>query len=148
MVLGGAAGLGAMAALGMYITGFQPMSVPATGVLLAGFLVLLMLNAPLAVALGCPALVSLQLLGGAHLLMLPQRLIAGADNFVLLAIPLFILAGQLMETGGISRRLVALALAWWATSGVGWRTSPWWERSSSLVFLAPPQPTWRPWVPS
>jgi C4-dicarboxylate transporter DctM subunit len=43
--------------------------------------------------------------------MLPQRLIAGADNFVLLAIPLFILAGRLMETGGISRRLVALALA-------------------------------------
>ena len=43
--------------------------------------------------------------------MLPQRLIAGADNFVLLAIPLFLLAGALMETGGISRRLVALALA-------------------------------------
>lgn len=111
VVLGGAAGLGATASLVMYITGFQPMSVPATGVLLAGFLVLLALNAPLAVALGFPALVSLQLLGGAHLLMLPQRLIAGADNFVLLAIPLFILAGQLMETGGISRRLVALALA-------------------------------------
>jgi tripartite ATP-independent transporter DctM subunit len=85
--------------------------IPATAVLLVGFPVLLALNAPLAVALGCPALVSLQFLGGAHLLMLPQRLIAGADNFVLLAIPLFILAGQLMETGGISRRLVALALA-------------------------------------
>ena len=69
------------------------------------------MNAPLAVALGFPALVALQGLGGAHLLMLPQRLIAGADNFVLLAIPLFILAGRLMETGGISRRLVALALA-------------------------------------
>ena len=111
VVLGGAAGLGATAALVVHLTGFQPSSVPATGVLLVGFPVLLVLNAPLAVALGWPALVSLQLLGGAHLLMLPQRLIAGADNFVLLAIPLFILAGQLMETGGISRRLVALALA-------------------------------------
>lgn len=111
VVLGGAAGLGATAALVMHLTGFQPSSVPATGVLLVGFPVLLVLNAPLAVALGFPALMCLQFLGGAHLLMLPQRLIAGADNFVLLAIPLFILAGQLMETGGISRRLVALALA-------------------------------------
>jgi C4-dicarboxylate transporter DctM subunit len=63
------------------------------------------------VALGFPALLYLMILGGPNLLMLPQRLIAGADNFVLLAIPLFILAGALMETGGISRRLVDLAMA-------------------------------------
>src|SRR5262249_23493482 len=124
----------------------------AAGVLLVGFLGLLVLNAPLAVALGFPALVALQGLGGAHLLMLPQRLIAGVDNFVLLAIPLFLLAGALMETGGVSRRLVALALAlvghfrggrarrpW---EGV-WRTSRWWGRSCLGGLRAPRPPMWR-----
>jgi TRAP-type C4-dicarboxylate transport system permease small subunit len=91
--------------------GFQPARIDATTLLLAGFALLLLLNAPLAVALGLPALLYLLILGGPNLLMLPQRLIAGADNFVLLAIPLFILAGALMETGGISRRLVDLAMA-------------------------------------
>jgi len=51
------------------------------------------------------------ILGGQNPLILPQRLIRGADNFVLLAIPLFIVAGALMDTGGISRRLVGLAMA-------------------------------------
>jgi tripartite ATP-independent transporter DctM subunit len=110
-VLAGAGGLGVGGALLLHLTGGQFPHLPTTGMLLVGFLGLLVLNAPLAVALGFPALVALQGLGGAHLLMLPQRLIAGVDNFVLLAIPLFLLAGALMETGGISRRLVALALA-------------------------------------
>ena len=110
-VLMGAGGLGAVGALLLSVTGWQPPHLSTTGLLLVGFPVLLLGNAPLAVALGFPALVALQGLGGAHLLMLPQRLIAGVDNFVLLAIPLFLLAGALMETGGISRRLVALALA-------------------------------------
>src|SRR5262249_11330191 len=64
-----------------------------------------------AVGLVFPACLALHGLGGAHPLILPLRLIGGADNFVLLAIPLFLLAGRLMETGGLSRRLVALALA-------------------------------------
>jgi TRAP-type C4-dicarboxylate transport system permease small subunit len=110
-VLAGAGGLGAVGALVLYGTGWQPPHLPTTGLVLVGFTVLLLVNAPLVVALGFPALVALHGLGGAHLLMLPQRLIAGVDNFVLLAIPLFLLAGALMETGGISRRLVALALA-------------------------------------
>jgi C4-dicarboxylate transporter DctM subunit len=110
-VLVGVGGLGAGGALLLHLTGGHLPHLPTIGLLLVGFPVLLLVNAPLAVALGFPALVALQGLGGAHLLMLPQRLIAGADNFVLLAIPLFILAGRLMETGGISRRLVALALA-------------------------------------
>lgn len=110
-VLMGAGGLGAVSVLLLYGTGWQPPHLSTTGLLLVGFPILLLGNAPLAVALGFPALLALQGLGGAHLLMLPQRLIAGVDNFVLLAIPLFLLAGALMETGGISRRLVALALA-------------------------------------
>jgi tripartite ATP-independent transporter DctM subunit len=85
--------------------------ISSTALLISGFGALLIMNAPLAIALGFPAMLYLVILGGPHLLMLPQRLIAGADNFVLLAIPLFILAGAFMETGGISRRLVDLAMA-------------------------------------
>jgi len=108
------AGAGAVVVLYVVITGlagFRPTSINSTALLIVGFALLLVLNAPLAVALGFPALVYLLILGGPNLLVLPQRLIAGADNFVLLAIPLFILAGALMETGGISRRLVDLAMA-------------------------------------
>jgi tripartite ATP-independent transporter DctM subunit len=89
----------------------RPAQINPTLLIIGGFGLLLILNAPLALALGFPSLLYLQILGGPNLLVLPQRLIAGASSFVLLAIPLFILAGLLMETGGISRRLVALATA-------------------------------------
>jgi len=90
---------------------FDPGRISSTTLLLTGFFLLLLMNAPLAVALGFPAMLYLFILGGPNPIMLPQRLVAGADNFVLLAIPLFILAGAMMETGGISRRLVDLAMA-------------------------------------
>jgi tripartite ATP-independent transporter DctM subunit len=110
-VLTGAAGLVVLLGLATRLAGLNLARIDSTTLLIAGFALLLVLNASLAVALGFPALLYLVVLGGPNLLMLPQRLIAGADNFVLLAIPLFILAGALMETGGISRRLVDLAMA-------------------------------------
>jgi tripartite ATP-independent transporter DctM subunit len=110
-VLGGFAVVAGALYLAIQGGAVDPRAVNPTLLVIGGFGLLLALNAPLAVALGFPSLVYLQILGGPNLLMLPQRLIAGADNFVLLAIPLFILAGLLMETGGISRRLVELATA-------------------------------------
>ena len=50
-------------------------------------------------------------IGGVGLVILPIKILGGVDSFVLLAIPLFILAGALMETGGISERIVDLAVA-------------------------------------
>ncbi len=73
------------------------------------FLVMIALTAPVAFALGIAAAIGLAVSGAAPLLVVPQRMFEGADSFVLLAIPLFILAGALMETGGISARLVHLA---------------------------------------
>jgi tripartite ATP-independent transporter DctM subunit len=64
---------------------------------------------PIAFALGGAALVGLWLYEGAPLRIVASRVFAGIDNFSLLAIPFFILAGELMETGGISQRLVTLA---------------------------------------
>jgi tripartite ATP-independent transporter DctM subunit len=44
--------------------------------------------------------------------LLAQNLVAGVDSFPLLAVPFFILAGELMNAGGISRRIIDLAQAW------------------------------------
>ena len=72
-----------------------------------------------AMALGIPIAFSLLLCGAAlmwHLNMfdaqiLAQNVINGADSFPLLAVPFFMLAGELMNRGGLSRRIVNLALA-------------------------------------
>ncbi|WJR77297.1 TRAP transporter large permease [Bradyrhizobium sp. NP1] len=81
----------------------------AVTVMIATFVVMLLLTAPVAFAIGVSATIGLIIADAAPLLIVPQRIVAGADSFVLLAIPLFILAGALMETGGISARLVELA---------------------------------------
>jgi tripartite ATP-independent transporter DctM subunit len=80
-------------------------------VVLVSFVVMVLLTAPVAFALGVAAAIGLLASGSAPLFVVPQRIFEGADSFVLLAIPLFILAGALMETGGISQRLVNLAKA-------------------------------------
>src|SRR6187431_362902 len=44
--------------------------------------------------------------------LLAQNLVAGVDSFPLLAVPFFILAGELMNSGGISKRIIDMAQAW------------------------------------
>ena len=44
--------------------------------------------------------------------LLAQNMVAGVDSFALLAVPFFILAGELMNAGGISRRIITMAQAW------------------------------------
>ncbi|TAK40466.1 MAG: TRAP transporter large permease [Betaproteobacteria bacterium] len=80
-------------------------------VMILSFLIMIGLTAPVAFAIGISAAIGLLMSDAAPLLVVPQRIFAGADSFVLLAIPLFVLAGALMETGGISARLVTLARA-------------------------------------
>jgi C4-dicarboxylate transporter DctM subunit len=76
---------------------------------LALFLAFVIAGMPIAFALGAAALAGLWLLEGAPLRIVASRTFGAIDNFSLLAIPFFILAGELMETGGISHRLVTLA---------------------------------------
>ena len=73
------------------------------------FVAFIIIGVPIAFALGGAALVGLWLYEGAPLRIVASRMFGGIDNFSLLAIPFFILAGELMETGGISQRLVTLA---------------------------------------
>jgi C4-dicarboxylate transporter, DctM subunit len=66
---------------------------------------------PIASSLGLASALSLLVQGALPLTLLPQRIYVGLDSFPLLAAPLFILAGALMETGGISLRITQLAQA-------------------------------------
>ena len=80
-----------------------------------------LVNVPIAVALGVVAVVAMLASHGAG--MLPNLALvtySGATNFPLLAIPLFILAGAIMNASGISRRLIAFAssLFGWIRGGL------------------------------
>ena len=66
---------------------------------------------PIASSLGLASALSLLVQGTLPLTLVPQRIYVGLDSFPLLAAPLFILAGALMETGGISLRITQLAQA-------------------------------------
>ncbi|AGT08506.1 TRAP transporter large permease [Paracoccus aminophilus] len=76
----------------------------------AFFFFFLLIGMPIAFVLGASALGYFVATEQTRFLItLPQRMIAGMDLFVLLAIPLFILAGNIMDVGGLTRKLVGLA---------------------------------------
>ena len=106
----GAAGLALASVLVPLLLDVAPLVV-----LVIGFVVTAALGLPLAFTLALTSLTYLVGIGGVSLTILPIKILGGVDSFVLLAIPLFILAGALMETGGISERIVGLAVAL-----VGW----------------------------
>jgi len=80
----------------------------------------LVLGIPVAITLGVSSLGYL-LLAGIPPVVMPQKMYAGMDVFVLLSIPGFILAGNLMNRGGITNRIVrfANALVGWIRGGLG-----------------------------
>ena len=71
--------------------------------------ILFILGVPIAVAIGLASVIGIEAHGRLPLLLVAQRMFTGIDSFPLMAIPLFILAGNLMSAGGISHRLVELA---------------------------------------
>lgn len=78
----------------------------------AVLLVLIIIDLPIAVAIGLTAIAFFVGLGNESLLtMLPQRMYASTTSFTLLAVPFFILAGNLMNTGGITNRIFRFAKA-------------------------------------
>lgn len=78
-------------------------------VMMISLLVLLLLSVPVALSIGLASTVAFMNDGSMPLIVLIQRMFAALDSFPLMAIPFFILAGSLMESGGISRRLVNFA---------------------------------------
>jgi C4-dicarboxylate transporter DctM subunit len=89
-------------------------------ILLGTFVGGLVLGLPVAVTLGFSSFCYL-LAAGIPLVVMPQKMYAGIDVFVLLCIPGFILAGNLMNNGGITERIIrfANALVGWIRGGLG-----------------------------
>ena len=73
------------------------------------FFVLIMLSVPIGVALGVATSLTICLSSNIGPVMVAQKAFTGLDSFTLIAIPFFMLAGNLMALGGIARRIVNLA---------------------------------------
>lgn len=79
-------------------------------ILSLGFVLFMVIGVPIAFVLGLTALLHVVVTGNSSFYMLiPQKMFNGIDNFGLMAIPFFILAGELMNYGGIAKRLVSFA---------------------------------------
>lgn len=82
-----------------------------TYLLLGSTLVLFAIGMPVAFAMVVSAGAAFLSLGNVPLMVLPQRMVTGADSFPLMAIPLFLLAGNLMIGGGLTEKLSKFAMA-------------------------------------
>jgi tripartite ATP-independent transporter DctM subunit len=92
-----------------------------TAVLLLGFLVLMLAGLPVALAMIVASLAYVMLSGTVPDFVVIHRMYGGIDSFPLLAVPFFILAGNLMNSAGITNRIYnfALALVGWLKGGLG-----------------------------
>ncbi|MFN7857720.1 MAG: TRAP transporter large permease [Acidovorax sp.] len=81
-------------------------------VFIAGMLVFMGIGMPMAFALLLTGASMAWVLGFFDTQLFAQNMVAGVDSFALLAVPFFILAGELMNAGGISRRIINMAQAW------------------------------------
>ena len=81
------------------------------GIALAiGLTVTMLLGMPVGMCLAVSSAIAMILFEPALLETIPQKFLAGLDSFPLLAIPLFVLAGQLMAQGGLAKRIVEMAM--------------------------------------
>ncbi|KJZ09964.1 MULTISPECIES: TRAP transporter large permease [unclassified Halomonas] len=80
-------------------------------VLFLSLVVLLILNVPVGIAIGLSCVVTILSFGTLSELYVAQTLVSATDSFPIMAIPLFILAGDLMGAGGVSRRILGVASA-------------------------------------
>lgn len=85
------------------------------------FLVLMGAGIPVAIAMAGASLIYVMVEGNPPPFVVIHRMVSGIDSFPLLAVPFFILAGNLMNVGGITTRIYnfALALVGWAKGGLG-----------------------------
>jgi tripartite ATP-independent transporter DctM subunit len=105
----GLAVIAAVTAIYLAWDALLPASVPGSGTLmLIGFFVTLFGGLPIGFALALAALIFIWVEGALPGVIFAQQMARGIDNFVLLAIPFFILVGYLMEANGMSVRLIEL----------------------------------------
>ena len=80
-------------------------------IMIVSILILLILTMPIAFAMGVGTLLTFLIDGSIGLTIIPQRIFAALNSWPIMAIPLFMLAGLLMEKGGITETLVNFANA-------------------------------------
>lgn len=83
----------------------------STAVLFATLFALMLMGIPIAVSLGLASLVTIALFSQDSLASLSIKLFETSEHYTLLAIPFFVLAGNLLSTGGVARRMVNFAIA-------------------------------------
>jgi tripartite ATP-independent transporter DctM subunit len=90
-------------------------------ILLLGFFGLLAMGLPVAIALAGSGILFALVDGSIPLLAIVHRMVGGVDSFPLLCVPFFIMAGMLMNTGGITERIYdfAVAAVGWMRGGLG-----------------------------
>jgi TRAP-type C4-dicarboxylate transport system permease large subunit len=88
--------------------------------LVGGFLVLMLIGVPVAIAMAVASVLYLVFYNVAPDIIAAQRMIAGVESFPLLAVPFFILAGNLMNSAGVTGRIYsfAVALVGWMKGGL------------------------------
>ncbi|KGM98007.1 C4-dicarboxylate ABC transporter [Clostridium novyi A str. 4552] len=74
------------------------------------FLVFTLIGMPIYAGLGISSILYLIVKDSSLLSMIPQRVWAGMDTYIMIALPLFILAGELMNVGGITKRIINFSL--------------------------------------
>ena len=79
-------------------------------ILLGGMIVLIAIGVPIAFSIGISSVVYMIFWNPDFLIMIPQRIWMGANSYILIALPLFIFAGQLMNSGGLTKRIVDFSL--------------------------------------
>jgi C4-dicarboxylate transporter DctM subunit len=91
-----------------------------TEVLILALLFLFAINTPIAIAIGVASVLAVLIQGDFNLMMVVQRMFGGTDSFHLMAVPLFMFTGTIMEAGGISQRIIdfANALVGWLPGGL------------------------------
>jgi C4-dicarboxylate transporter DctM subunit len=77
--------------------------------LFPAFLLFMLLGMPVGFAMAISALIAMFLAGSVPLQLIPQNMAGGLDNFTLMAVPFFLLAGEFMEAGGLTPRMVRFA---------------------------------------
>lgn len=80
-----------------------------SGILFSSFILFAILGLPIAIVLGLSSIIAISMASRIPLMVVAQRMFTACDSFPLMAIPFFMMAGALMESGGISRRLINLA---------------------------------------
>lgn len=80
-----------------------------TAVLFGSFALLLFLSVPIGIAIGLSTLITIIFSGSLPVEFLAKELVTSVDSFPLMAVPFFILAGEIMGKGGISERLFKVA---------------------------------------